>query len=125
MTYNNKQTAVFNAVTMEQSAFMREENGLIYRDLNKNGKLDIYEDPRQPVEARVDDLLGQMTLEEKAGMLFINGATVNEDATLERKEISGSGFTPGARLVAIDQMNDQRMNHFNLWRIPGAAATVA
>jgi beta-glucosidase len=27
-----------------------------FRDLNKNGKLDIYEDPRQPVEARVEDL---------------------------------------------------------------------
>lgn len=125
MTDNYQQTAVINAVTMEQSALMQEENGLAYRDLNKNGKLDIYEDPRQPVEARVNDLMRQMTLEEKAGMLFINGATVNEDATLERKEVSGSGFMPGARLVAIDQMNDRHMNHFNLWRIPGAQVVAA
>ena len=41
-----------------------------WRDLNHNGKLDRYEDARQPVEARIDDLLGQMTLEEKAGMLL-------------------------------------------------------
>lgn len=36
--------------------------GQVVRDLNKNGKLDIYEDPRRPVDERVEDLLGQMTL---------------------------------------------------------------
>lgn len=35
-------------------------------DLNKNGVKDIYEDPTQPVEKRVDDLISQMTVEEKA-----------------------------------------------------------
>jgi beta-glucosidase len=34
-------------------------------DFNKNAKKDIYEDPAQPVEKRVEDLLSQMTLEEK------------------------------------------------------------
>lgn len=42
-------------------------NGWI--DLNKNGKKDIYEDPAQPVAARVSDLLRQMTLEEKTCQL--------------------------------------------------------
>ena len=42
-------------------------NGWI--DHNKNGARDIYEDPAQPIEKRVDDLLSQMTLEEKAGQL--------------------------------------------------------
>ena len=41
------------------------------RDLNKNGFLDIYEDASRTVEERIEDLLGQMTLEEKAGMLFV------------------------------------------------------
>jgi hypothetical protein len=45
-------------------------DGQTYRDLNKNGKLDIYEDPRQPIDARVEDLLGQMNLAEKAGLMF-------------------------------------------------------
>ena len=31
-----------------------------YRDLNKNGKLDIYEDKNQSVENRVNDLISQM-----------------------------------------------------------------
>lgn len=34
-------------------------------DFNKNGKMDIYENPNEPLEKRVQDLLGQMTLEEK------------------------------------------------------------
>ena len=46
------------------------EDNFPYRDLNKNGKLDIYEDSRQPVESRVEDLLSQMTLEEKVGQMF-------------------------------------------------------
>lgn len=40
-----------------------QHNG--YRDLNKNGRLDVYENPRANIDARIDDLLLQMTLEEK------------------------------------------------------------
>ena len=35
-------------------------------DFNKNGVKDVYEDPKAPIEARVKNLLGQMTLEEKS-----------------------------------------------------------
>jgi beta-glucosidase len=38
-------------------------------DLNKNGKKDIYEDPSRSAEDRADDLLRQMTLEEKTCQL--------------------------------------------------------
>lgn len=34
-------------------------------DFNKNGRMDLFEDPAQPVEKRVADLLSQMTLDEK------------------------------------------------------------
>jgi len=34
-------------------------------DLNKNGRKDVYEDPAAPIDKRVEDLLSQMTLEEK------------------------------------------------------------
>ena len=34
-------------------------------DLNKNGRMDVYEDPKVEVERRITDLLSQMTLEEK------------------------------------------------------------
>ncbi|HVT85641.1 MAG TPA: glycoside hydrolase family 3 N-terminal domain-containing protein [Chitinophagaceae bacterium] len=38
-------------------------------DFNKNGKKDVFEDPSQPVEKRVADLLSQMTLDEKTCQL--------------------------------------------------------
>lgn len=38
-------------------------------DFNKNGVKDIFEDPSQPVEKRVKDLLSQMTVEEKSCQL--------------------------------------------------------
>ena len=34
-------------------------------DLNKNGRMDVYEDPKADIEQRITDLLSQMTLEEK------------------------------------------------------------
>ena len=47
-----------------------EVDGLKFKDLNGNGTLDVYEDWRQPVDARVDDLLSQMTLDEEIGLLW-------------------------------------------------------
>jgi beta-glucosidase len=34
-------------------------------DLNKNGRMDVYENSKAPIEQRVDDLLSQMNLDEK------------------------------------------------------------
>ena len=49
-----------------------EVDGLQFRDLNDDGELDIYEDWREPTADRVDDLVGQMELEEKAGLMLID-----------------------------------------------------
>lgn len=38
-------------------------------DFNKNGVMDVYEDPNADIEARVDNLLSQMTVEEKTCQL--------------------------------------------------------
>ena len=47
-----------------------EIDGNTFRDLNKNGELDVYEDSRESLERRIDDLIQQMTLAEKAGLMF-------------------------------------------------------
>ncbi len=47
--------------------------GYTFTDRNSNGTLDIYEDDRQPVAARVEDVLSQMTLEEKVHLLKGSG----------------------------------------------------
>ena len=63
-----------------------------FKDLNKNGKLDPYEDWRLPMDQRIADLVSQMTLEEKAGLMFHPNIAVNEsgevkyDLTPEEKE---------------------------------------
>ena len=46
-------------------------DGLLFKDLDKNGKLDPYEDWRLPAEVRAADLVKRMTLEEKAGMMML------------------------------------------------------
>ena len=60
----------FNAIIFclfAKMAFSQQKN--IYQkgwiDFNKNAKKDIYEDPSQLIEKRVDDLLSQMNLDEK------------------------------------------------------------
>lgn len=45
-------------------------SGMGFRDLNGNGRLDPYEDPRCGVQERVEDLLGRLSLPEKAGLMF-------------------------------------------------------
>ena len=56
------------------------KENVAFRDLNNNGRLDVYEDSTQSIEARIDDLLSQMTLEEKAGLMFnaISGVGMGE-----------------------------------------------
>ena len=35
-------------------------------DFNKNGKMDTYENPKAKLDDRIEDLLSQMTIEEKS-----------------------------------------------------------
>jgi beta-glucosidase len=45
-------------------------NGLAFKDLNKNGMLDIYEDWRKPVAERAKDLASKMSVEQMAGLML-------------------------------------------------------
>lgn len=45
-------------------------NGLAFKDLNKNGKLDPYEDWRLPAAARAKDLAAKMSVEQIAGLML-------------------------------------------------------
>jgi len=55
-----------------RSVAIIEKHGLKFKDLNKNGKLDRYEDWRLTPEERSKDLLSKMSVEEKAGFMMIN-----------------------------------------------------
>ncbi|WKK65318.1 glycoside hydrolase family 3 protein [Lutimonas zeaxanthinifaciens] len=60
-----------NYAALGEEVQVLEESGFRFRDLNKNGKLDQYEDSRLSIQERVDNLVELMTLEEKAGSMFI------------------------------------------------------
>lgn len=55
----------FASLAQEKSSAKKDiyHNGWI--DLNKNGRMDVYENPKADINKRIDDLLSQMTLEEK------------------------------------------------------------
>lgn len=57
-------------------------DGQTFRDLNKNGALDIYEDTHTDLEARVDDLISQLNLDEKAGLMCVHFLGMNKDGSL-------------------------------------------
>lgn len=93
-------TTVFAQQTVQpqlgnRSAAILKIKNLQFKDLNKNGKLDKYEDWRLPNEARIKDLIGLMTIEEKIGFMIISTTRLKGDyafqANAPRGEIS-SGF---------------------------------
>ena len=106
------------AVVMKESGLVRTAGKVAYRDLNKNGKLDIYEDSTQPVDKRVQDLLKQMTLEEKAGMMFYVMSRVNADGTIEDKP--AKDFLSSMAAVGVTEMDKGHITHFNLLAVPAA-----
>ena len=48
-------------------------NGYAFKDLNRNGMLDVYEDWRRPALERAQDLAAQLSIEEIAGMMLYSG----------------------------------------------------
>jgi|GEM_PF-3449753 len=45
-------------------------DGLSFKDLNRNGTLDLYEDWRKPVDVRAKDLASKMSIEQIAGLML-------------------------------------------------------
>ncbi|MFI5845149.1 discoidin domain-containing protein [Catenuloplanes sp. NPDC051500] len=79
------------------------------RDANRSGAIDAYEDWRRPVEARVNDLLGRMTAEEKAYQMFYNAQAYprsgwhfgpSEAPDLHRDLLASTGTRLGIPLVS-------------------------
>jgi len=83
-----------------------------FRDLNDNGKLDIYEDSTQPVEARIEDLLSQMNLAEKVGMLWHPPIALGKKGkVLGKPEL----MNPAS---SYDVIINLKIRHFNLFEVP-------
>ncbi len=112
----NSYYAIINAKAKKQLAEVSvlTDNGFQYRDLNKNGKLDTYEDSRQDIEARVNDILLQMTIEEKVGMMWHPPIGVGK-----KGEVLGKLDIMALNIYsAYDIIATRKLNHFNLFAIP-------
>ena len=104
--------------TLGESSPVLTEDGFSFRDMNKNGKLDVYEDRREPVEARVKDLVSQMSLEEKAGAMYITMIGISPDAEpVDRPFIPKSPMDFMALTMlpqSSEMLIDKKMNSFNI-----------
>lgn len=74
-----------------------------YRDLNHNGRMDPYENPALPVAQRVEDVLGRMTLAEKAGAMM-HGSLVGIDDPLGRST-KGYDLASARRAIVMRGVN--------------------
>ena len=66
-----------------RSAQVLKIGSLQFKDLNKNGKLDAYEDWRLPYNTRAKDLLSKMSVEEKVGFMLISTTRMKDDWSFE------------------------------------------
>ncbi len=98
-------------------------DGFTFRDLNKNAKLDIYEDTRADINSRVDDLLKQMNLEEKAGTMFINMAAMNSTGKLSNV-MSPSNLFSLLLESNVAMVARKKMNHVNIMQSPSPEAMI-
>jgi beta-glucosidase len=95
-------------------------DGLDFKDMNRNGKLDPFEDWRLSAYVRTADLLKQMTLEEKAG-LMVHGTLPTSGAL----GAIGSGGAGGYDLSKVTHLiADQHVNSF-ITRLGGSATVIA
>ena len=93
-------------------------DGQSFRDLNKNGSLDLYEDSRVDLERRVEDLLQQMTLEEKAGCMFMSMIGMTSDGEpYDKPKLSRDPFDMILAVMlppASEMLVTKKMNSFNI-----------
>jgi len=84
------------------------KDGLEFRDLNKNGTLDRYEDWRLTVDQRISDLVSKMTVEEKTGLMIhssLSGFTGPNGEVLGLPAAGGRGGPGGGRGAPADSGN--------------------
>lgn len=110
-----------NTLQAEESIRIPDEytvtNNKVYKkgwiDFNKNGEMDVYENPNAPIEDRIQDLISQMTVDEKTcQMVTLYGyGRVLEDA-LPTPEWKNRLWKDGMGAI------DEHLNGFRQWGLP-------
>ncbi|MEV0381700.1 glycoside hydrolase family 3 N-terminal domain-containing protein [Nonomuraea sp. NPDC050643] len=89
-------------------------NGTRFRDLNGNGTMEPYEDPRLPTAERVADLVARLSLAEKAGLMFHTQVVATADG-----QVSDVPIRPG-RAGAAGLVGGKLITHLNVTEMPGS-----
>jgi beta-glucosidase len=92
--------------------FQRTTDGTVFRDLNGNGIMDPYENPGLPVSERVEDLLGRLSLEEKAGLMFHTMVSAAGSGKL------GDETPRAGRATLHEVVAEKFVNHINFHFVP-------
>lgn len=109
-----------NLLTVDRYAF---------KDLNKNGALDTYEDWRLPVEERAKDLASKMSVEQIAGLMLYSGhqavpAVGRRGSTYNGKPFEESGALPSD--LSDDQkkfLTEDNLRHVLITSVESAAVS--
>lgn len=82
-------------------------------DFNKNGVMDVYENPNAKIEDRIEDLLGQMNIEEKTcQMVTLYGYKRGLKDALPTPEWKNMLWKDGIGAI------DEHLNGFQQWGLP-------
>ena len=95
-----------------------EREGLRFRDLNRNGTVEPFEDWRLTPDVRARDLVSRMTLEEKAGVMM--HGTARSGGPMGAAGV-GTGYDTAANRALIEGAKVNSM----ITRLGGDAATLA
>ena len=107
-----------NILTVDRYAF---------KDLNKNGELDVYEDWRLPVGERAKNLASKMSVEEIAGLMLYSGhqsipAVGRRGSTYDGKPYEESGADPSDLSDAQKKfLTEDNLRHVLITSVESAA----
>jgi len=79
--------------------------GFQFKDLNKNGKLDKYEDWRLPNEVRAKDLISKMSIEDKVGFMLISTSRLKSERSAQLNIETDNSIKSSSDLNEEDQVS--------------------
>ena len=92
-----------------RSAPLINDGGFQFKDLNKNGKLDKYEDWRLSNEERTRDLLSKMSVEEKVGFMLISTSRLKSERSAQINAPTDNAIKPSSDLNEEDQISNNNI----------------
>jgi beta-glucosidase len=92
-----------------RSAKLLTVNGMQFKDLNRNGQLDKYEDWRLSNDERAKDLLSKMSVEQKVGFMLISTTRLKNDNAAGGGRGGGGGGAVSSDFNEEDQVQSTNM----------------